>query len=114
MNDSTKSLPLKPRKRRGTFLWLFLVLLIVTGIRIHLLDTPLERDEGEFAYGGQLMLHGVSIYKAAYTDALKLPGTCAAYALAMAFFSQTAGGIHAAVILVVLATAILVFLLARR
>ena len=89
MNDSTKPLPSKSRKRHATLLWLFLILLIVTGIRIHRLDTPLERDEGEFAYGGQLMLQGVSIYKGAYTDALKLPGTCAAYALAMALFGQT-------------------------
>ncbi|HUA66794.1 MAG TPA: glycosyltransferase family 39 protein [Alphaproteobacteria bacterium] len=108
------SLPSEPHKQRGALLWLFAVLLIVTAIRIHLLNTPLERDEGEFAYGGQLMLQGVSIYKGAYTDALKLPGTCAAYAMAMALFGQTTAGIHIAVILVTLATAILVFFLARR
>lgn len=114
MNDHTKSFLLLQCKRHGALLWLFLVLLIVMAIRIRLLDTPLERDEGEYAYGGQLMLQGISIYKGAYTDALKLPGTCAAYGLAMALFGQTAVGIHAAVILVTLATAILVFLMARR
>ncbi|HEY1787590.1 MAG TPA: glycosyltransferase family 39 protein [Verrucomicrobiae bacterium] len=114
MNDFTKSSPLRPRKRPVALLWLFLILLIVTAIRIRLLDTPLERDEGEFAYGGQLMLQGVSIYTGAYTDALKLPGTCAAYALAMMLFGQTAVGIHAAIIFVTLATAIFVYLLARR
>ncbi|MGH8023058.1 MAG: ArnT family glycosyltransferase, partial [Limisphaerales bacterium] len=114
MNDPAKSLPLQPRKRPRAWPWLFLVLLIVTVIRIRLLDTPLERDEGEFAYGGQLMLHGVSIYAGAYTDALKLPGTCAAYALAMALMGQTTTAIHVMVIFVTLATAILVYLLARR
>jgi dolichyl-phosphate-mannose-protein mannosyltransferase len=114
MNENTKSLPLQPGKRRGALLCLALVLLIVTAIRIHLLDTPLERDEGEFAYGGQLMLQGVSIYKGAYTDALKFPGTCVMYALAMALFGQTTVGIHAALALVTLATALLVYFLARR
>jgi hypothetical protein len=113
MNDYTKALPAQPRKRRWSLLWLFAVLLIVMVIRIRLLDTPLERDEGELAYGGQLMLQGVSIYKGAYTDALKFPGTCAANALAMLLFGQTTAGIHAAVILVTLATAVLLFVLAR-
>ncbi|MGH7939548.1 MAG: glycosyltransferase family 39 protein [Limisphaerales bacterium] len=107
-------MPIKQRKRHWAVWWLFLVLLTMTVIRIRLLDTPLERDEGGFAYGGQLMLQGVSIYRGAYTDALKLPGICAAYAVAMVLFGQTAAGIHAAVIFVVLATAIFVFLLARR
>lgn len=114
MNDYAESLSSQPRKRHVALLWLFLVLLIVTAIRVRLLDTPLERDEGEFAYGGQLMLHGASIYKGAYTDALKLPGTCAAYALAMSVFGQTTVGIHAALLLVNLATAILIFFLAQR
>jgi hypothetical protein len=96
------------------FLWLVLVLAIVTAVRIRLVNMPLERDEGEFAYGGQLMMQGVSIYKEAYNDALKLPGTCAVYALAMTLFGQTIAAIHTTVILVTLATAIFVFLLTRR
>jgi hypothetical protein len=114
MNDYTRTLPLQPRKRHWALLWLFVLLLIATAVRIRLLDTPLERDEGELAYGGQLMLQGLSIYKGAYTDALKLPGACAVYALAMAVFGQTTAGIHAAIIFVTLATAVFVFLLARR
>src|SRR5215469_9624668 len=96
------------------WLWLLLVLAVVTIIRLRLINMPLERDEGEFAYGGQLMMHGVSIYKEAYNDALKLPGTDAAYALAMVLFGQTTAAIHVAVILVTLATAVLVFLMVRR
>lgn len=100
--------------RSRACLWLFLVLAIVVAIRIRLVNMPLERDEGEFAYGGQLLLQGVSPYTGAYNDALKLPGTCAAYALAMALFGQAATAIHIAVILVMLATTIFVFLLTRR
>jgi hypothetical protein len=111
------NLPDNPKARaggRGAFVWLLLVLAVVTFIRIRLINMPLERDEGDFAYGGQLMLQGVSIYREACTDGLKLPGTCAAYALAMALFGQTTVAIHGVVILVTLATAALVFLLTRR
>ena len=99
---------------RLSFLWLLLILAVVAAIRVRLLDMPLERDEGEFAYGAQLMLHGVSIYKEAYIDALRLPGTCAAYALTMALFGQTTAAIHTAALLVTLATAFFVFLLTWR
>jgi hypothetical protein len=75
---------------------------------------PLERDEGEYAYAGQLLLQDISPYKAAYNVTLKLPGTCVAYALIMAVFGQTAAALHAGVILVNLATAVLVFVMARR
>jgi len=103
--------------RAGSFravLSLLLILAVVTAIRIRLLDMPLERDEGEYAYAGQLLLQGVSPYKAAYNVALKLPGTCVAYALIMAALGQTPAALHAGVILVNLAGAILVFVLARR
>jgi len=46
--------------------WLWLALLAVilfTGaIRLRLLAVPLERDEGEYAYAGQLILQGVPPY----------------------------------------------------
>ena len=103
-----------PAGNSRVVLWLFLILMVVTAIRIRLLDMPLERDEGEYAYAGQLLLQGVSPYQAAYNVTLKLPGTCVAYALIMAVFGQTAAGLHAGVILVNLASTLLVFVLARR
>jgi 4-amino-4-deoxy-L-arabinose transferase-like glycosyltransferase len=72
----------------------------------------LERDEGEYAYSGQLMLQGIPPYKLAYN--MKLPGTYAAYALIMTFFGQSARGIHFGLILVNGATIILTWLLGRR
>jgi hypothetical protein len=77
-----------------------------------LLDVPLERDEGEYAYAGQLILQGVPPYRLAYN--MKLPGTYAAYAAIMALFGQTPRGIHLGLLLVNVATAVLLFLLARR
>jgi len=93
--------------------WL-VILGVVTAIRVRLLNMPLERDEGEYAYAGQLLLQGISPYQGAYDIALKLPGTCGAYALIMAVFGQTAAALRAGVILVNLASAGLVFVLARR
>jgi len=94
--------------------WLVLAaaLALAGALRWRLADMPLERDEGEYAYAGQLLLDGVPPYRLAYN--MKYPGTYAAYALIMAVFGQTPRGIHAGVILVTSATAVLVFFVGRR
>jgi Dolichyl-phosphate-mannose-protein mannosyltransferase len=91
---------------------LLLVIIFFAAIRYRLRDMPLERDEGEYAYAGHLMLQGIPPYKLAYT--MKLPGTFAAYALIMAVFGQTPAGIHLGLILVNAATTVLVYFLAAR
>src|SRR5712691_6399903 len=85
---------------------------VALAVRIRLLSIPLERDEGEYAYAGQLMLQGISPYKLAYN--MKFPGTYAAYALIMSIFGQTISGIHIGLLLVNAATVGLIFLLGRR
>jgi len=89
-----------------------LVLLVVLCVRIRLLDVPLERDEGEYAYAGQLILRGIPPYKLVYN--MKLPGTYAAYALVLTLFGQTARGIHLGLLVLNAGTVALLFLLARR
>lgn len=91
---------------------LLLVILFFALIRFHLRECPLERDEGEYAYAGQLMLQGIPPYQLAYS--MKLPGTFAAYSLILAVLGQTPAGIHLGLLLVNAATTLLVFLLARR
>ena len=91
---------------------LALLFVVVTLVRIRLLTVPLERDEGEYAYLGQLLLQGQLPYQAAYT--MKLPGTHACYALAMLLFGQTAAGVHAGLLVVTTLSAGMVFLLGRR
>jgi hypothetical protein len=91
---------------------LSLVILFVIVVRIRLLNIPLERDEGEFAYVGQLMLEGIAPYKMAYV--IKLPGTAAVYALSMWLFGQTTAGIHLGLLLANVTAIVLVFLLAKR
>ncbi len=96
----------------GWWILAIIVLGLVIAIRIRLLGVPLERDEGEYAYAGQLILQGVTPYTLAYN--MKFPGTYAAYAAIMSIFGQTITGIHLGLLLVNAATIILIFLLGRR
>src|SRR5437867_8014071 len=88
------------------------VLGLTVAIRIRLLGIPLERDEGEYAYTGQLMLQGIPPYKLAYN--MKFPGSYAAYAVMMSIFGQTITGIHLGLLFLNAATVALVFFLGRR
>lgn len=88
------------------------VLAAVAAIRLLLLNCPLERDEGEYAYAGQLMLQGIPPYQLAYN--MKFPGTYAAYALIMAAFGQTPAGIHLGVVGVTTLTASMLYALGAR
>jgi Dolichyl-phosphate-mannose-protein mannosyltransferase len=85
---------------------------LVIAIRIRLLEIPLERDEGEYAYAGQLILQGIPPYKLAYN--MKFPGTYAAYALIMSIFGQSIHAIHLGLLLINVATIALIFLVGRR
>jgi hypothetical protein len=68
------------------------IIFLVGLIRWRLLSMPLERDEGEYAYMGKLILEGIPPYKEAYN--MKLPGTYFMYALWMAIFGKTITGVH--------------------
>lgn len=94
--------------------WLALaVVLILTGlVRYRMLDVPLERDEGEYAYAGQLILQGVPPYQE--VSNMKFPGTYAAYALILSIFGQTHQGIHAGLLLINAVTILSLFLLAKQ
>jgi hypothetical protein len=94
--------------------WLALALAVSLAalLRLGLVDVPLERDEGEYAYAGQLMLQGIAPYQSACN--MKLPGIYAAYAAILKLFGQTHQGIHRALILVNALTVLFLFLLARR
>ena len=91
---------------------LFVAVTLFAGIRFHLRQIPLDRDDGEYAYMGQLILDGVPPYTVAAN--MKLPGTYAAYAALMAVFGQTISGIHTGVIVVTSLSAIFLFLIGKR
>src|SRR5437588_5849532 len=95
--------------------WLVLAVAVfglIVAIRIRLLGIPLERDEGEYAYSGQLLLQGIPPYKLAYS--MKFPGTYVAYAIAMFLFGQTITAIHLGLLLVNSATSVLIFFVGKR
>ncbi len=98
--------------RYGCYAALLLTICFFAAIRFHLRSMPLERDEGEYAYIGQLMLQGVPPYSLAGN--MKLPGTHAAYAVMMAVFGQTASGIRIGLLLANAVTSVLLFFLAKR
>lgn len=91
---------------------LIIIILIVAGvIRYSLIGVPFERDEGEYAYAGQLILKGIPPYKEVFN--MKLPGIYYAYSLLLYIFGETHQGVHFGLIIINGITTIFVFLLAR-
>jgi Dolichyl-phosphate-mannose-protein mannosyltransferase len=98
--------------RRVAWLWVALIVAFTAAVRIRLLDVPLERDEGEFAYVGQLLLQGVAPYRLAYS--MKLPGIHGAYAAMLALFGQSPAALHWGLLMLNASTIVLVYLLGAR
>ncbi|MGO9110267.1 MAG: ArnT family glycosyltransferase [Thermoguttaceae bacterium] len=116
MNFSSARMAISPSRPRIVDLvaWTLLAIALIFAVyvRARLREFPLERDEGEFAYAGQLLLQGVPPYKLAYN--MKLPGTYLAYAALMAVFGQTTAGIHLGLLAVNLATIVLLYRFVRE
>ncbi len=81
-------------------------LAVVTWVRVRLLQTPLERDEGEYAYAGQLILHGFPPYLHAYS--MKLPGMFYLNAAMLKVFGESVSGIHLGLLVANLVSAVLI------
>nr|HMP30498.1 glycosyltransferase family 39 protein [Saprospiraceae bacterium] len=92
--------------------YLFIALLFITCIRWRLLDIPLERDEGEYAYMGQLLLKGYPPFSQAYN--MKYPGTSFIYAIFITVFGNTIFAIHFGLALVNIFNCILVFKIVEK
>ena len=103
-----------PRERPPQIVAIVLMIVIAFAaiVRMRLLDLPLERDEGEYAYAGQLLLQGVPPYSQAYT--MKFPGMYVAYAAIMAVFGQTVTAIRLGLLIANAATIVLLYFLTRR
>jgi len=85
------------------------IVLFYAAIRMRFLAIPLERDEGEYAYAGQLLLQGIPPYELVYS--MKLPGIYYAYAMIMAIFGQSVVAVHVGLLLINSFSIVLVFLL---
>ena len=88
------------------------VVLLVASIRWKLAGMPLERDEGEYAYFGHLILNGVAPYSEAYN--MKLPGIYYMYALIMGIFGESFKGIHTGLLVMTAGSMILLFMSMKR
>ena len=91
---------------------LAVILIFFAVIRLRLVNLPLERDEGEYAYAGSLILHGLAPYQLCYT--MKLPGTALSYALIEALFGRSPAAIHLGLLFANSAAIVLIYFLARR
>jgi len=101
--DKNPSTILEKAKRFDYYLIaLGVVIICISFIRFRLINVPLERDEGEYAYFGKLILDGIAPFKEAYS--MKLPGTYGMYALIMEVFGRNIYGIHLGLLLINAAT----------
>lgn len=87
-------------------------LVFTVACRMRLLEVPLERDEGEYAYVGQQLLKGVPPFVSIYH--VKLPGIYTAYAIIEFLFGETHKGIHFGLLFVNIITAITIFFIGKR
>lgn len=91
---------------------LIALVMVTIFIRLRFLPTPLDRDVGEYAYAGQLMLQGVPPYSLAYN--MKMPGIYAAFAAILWAFGQTQYAVNFGVLLINTATIIMLYFLTKR
>ena len=103
-------------RHRNISYWSLLTVLIIVmlaaALRIRLLQIPLERDEGGYAYTAQLILQGIPPFEQAYD--MKMPGLYYLYVLILLIFGQTTIGIHLGLLVINAATIVLMFFLGRR
>ena len=102
------------RMRASLWAWIAVALILagVALVRVRLLDLPPDRDEGEYAYFGQLLLRGIPPYAAAYN--FKMPGIYAVYAAILAAFGQTPTAVHVGLLLANAIAIVLMLALGRR
>lgn len=98
--------------RKSQVLALLAVLLLTILIRRPFLNVPLERDEGGFAYGAQVMQRGGAPYRDTFEH--KGPALFFAYRLAFALFGEGVRGIHLLLLAVILLSELGLFLLTRE
>jgi hypothetical protein len=110
----TENTPIKaPFNANWVYFGLTLVFLAVLfSVRYRLLNIPMTRDEGSYAYLGQLLLEGKRPYVDFYE--MKPPGIFYGYAAIIAIFGKTIKGVHFGFAILNMLTAFLVGLIAKK
>src|SRR5437867_3485524 len=94
--------------------WILTALIMVgaAALRLPLLDVPLDRDEGEYAYVARLLLDRIPPFADAHN--MKMPGIYAVYSVLLTVFGSTHTAIHLGLLFANALSIALVFLLGRR
>ena len=100
------------KEKKYEYIALLVGFLIIFFLRLKFISTPFERDEGEYAYCGQLILQGYMPYDLAYN--MKFPGTYFMNALFMFIFGENIYGIHFALLLINLGSFLFLYLICRN
>ena len=90
----------------------FISLLLVVYVRLRFADAPFERDEGEYAYAGMMILKGELPYRDFYN--MKLPGVYYSYAIIFKLFGQSVAVVRYSLLCLNLLTAFFTFQIARN
>ena len=94
------------------YIGLGLVLLLIYLIRKNYLGIPFERDEGAYAYAGRSILDGAIPFKDIGSQ--RLDGVMYAYAVIVGIIGYSVQALHAAFLVINLASASMLFLLVRK
>lgn len=106
--QTTKILQLKNyRLSLNETTFFFIALFLTVLIRFRFADAPFERDEGEYAYAGMMILRGQLPYADFYN--MKLPGVYYFYALIFKLFGQSISAVRYTLLFINLLTTFFVF-----
>ena len=106
--QTTKILQLKNyRLSLNETTFFYIALFLTVFIRLRFADAPFERDEGEYAYAGMMILRGQLPYADFYN--MKLPGVYYFYALIFKLFGQSVAVVRYTLLFINLLTAFFVF-----
>ena len=81
-------------------------------VRWRYLNVPFERDEGEYAYGAQIILQGKELYSNVYS--LKWPGIFLIYSIIIGAFGASIWAVHCGLLIVNLVTAYVIYRILSR
>lgn len=98
------------RRLRLAFFWTLIIIAYVL-LRVHLINIPLDRDEGTFGYIGQVILNHGTLYKDVVDS--KPPVVFFLNAFLLLFSEPTAAGVHLFLQIYNFLTLIALFALAR-
>ena len=103
--------PMPLRRSSRVVAWVA-VLAVFVGLRVPFVSTPLERDEGTYAYIAQRALRGEVPYRDAFDQ--KPPGIFLVYATFFAIAGQSVESIHVGMYVVTLLEMVLLYRLVSR